>query len=107
MTLGFELRSCVFVTSLSSNGDFGGWKSLGVCSERVEIILNARCGAINVAANMKSYCHFSWQAQYFVRVGGAGVGVQIFVTLGLACEREGLELQNCSAGLLARMGLPA
>ena len=41
---------------------------MGVCSERAEIIPNVWCGANFVEARMRLYCHFSWQAQCFVRV---------------------------------------
>ena len=55
---------------------------MGVCSERVEIIPNMWCGADFVEAYMRRYCHFSWQAQDFVRV--LRYGTAIFVAAG--CE---------------------
>ena len=48
---------------------------MGVCSERVEIIPNVWCGANFVEAHMRWYCHFSWQAQYFVRILRCGSAI--------------------------------
>lgn len=46
---------------------------MGLCLERVEIIPNKWCGA-TIAENMRmSSRHFSWQALYFVNVGGITV----------------------------------
>ena len=49
----------------------------GVCSERVEIIPNVCCGANFVEAHVIGYCHchFSWQAQYFVRLLRCGSAI--------------------------------
>ena len=66
------LWSGVFVTSLSSNGDFGGW----ACAQNVvEIIPNVWCGANFLEANMIWYCHFWWQAQYFARALRCGSAI--------------------------------
>ena len=46
-----------------------------MCSERVEFIPNEWCGANFVEAHMRLYCHFSWQAQYFVRVLRCGSAI--------------------------------
>ena len=48
---------------------------MGVCSERVEIIPNVWCGANFGEAHMRRYCHFSWQAQYFVRALRCGSAI--------------------------------
>ena len=49
--------------------------TLGVCSERVEIIPNVWCGANFVEGHMRRHCYFSWQAQYFVQVLRCGSGI--------------------------------
>ena len=50
---------------------------MGVCSERVEIIPNVWCGANFVEAHMRRYCHFSWQAQDFVRALRRGSAILV------------------------------
>ena len=52
------------------------WR-MGVCSERVEIIPNVWCGANFVEAHMRRYCHFSWQAQDFVRALKRGSAILV------------------------------
>ena len=48
---------------------------MGVCSGRVEIIPNVWCGAN--FGHMRGYCHFSWQAQDFVRVLRRGSAILV------------------------------
>ena len=50
---------------------------MGVCSERVEIIPNVWWGANFVEAHMRRHCHFSWQAQYFVRLLRCGSAILV------------------------------
>ena len=50
---------------------------MGVCSEWVEIIPNVWCGANFVEAHMRRYCHFSWQAQDFVRALKRGSAILV------------------------------
>ena len=91
-----------------------------MCSERVEIIPKVWHGANFVEAHMS---HFSQQAQYFVRVLRCGSAIfvagagnrEVARCGGGECRArgrclEGLESQNCLAGLLdacAPMELPA
>ena len=54
------------------------WR-MGACSERIEITPNVWCGASFVEAYsyMICYCHFSWQAEYFVHFWICGSAIYL------------------------------